>query len=188
MADSKSQGPGRGLAAHVVRDPQNPPELQLLAGFPGASSEEGHTRLYLEPLLSDYVEIPDDAILHVQHLPPEISPLGGAYLWVRRDAQVIHGKAGGERSKAGFLEGRIAQAYGAVPSSPPFCPPSSQPPQCPSEPKDSGTQEGEKTVDPMSPAPHTLVFQAQAALTVQPTPPITLTHLTLPPPLTTVVP
>src|SRR5947208_10258363 len=120
MAESKAQDPDQGLAAHVVRDPRDPPDLQLLVGFPGASSEEGHTRLYLEPLLSDYVEIPDDAILHVQNLPPETSPLGGAYLWVRRDAQVIHGKAGGERSKAGFLEGRIAQAYGVVPSSPPF--------------------------------------------------------------------
>ena len=36
----------------------------LLTGYLGASSEEGHERLYLSPDLSNYVEIPEAAILH----------------------------------------------------------------------------------------------------------------------------
>ena len=86
-----------GFVDQIVKDPNNPPDALLLQGYLGASSEEDHIRLYLDPQLSDYVEIPQDAVLHTVDLPPEQSPLGGSYVWINRDADVTHGKAGGDR-------------------------------------------------------------------------------------------
>src|SRR5581483_7532414 len=95
----------------IVKDPNNPPDTLLLQGYLGASSEEGHTRLYLDPNLSDYVEIPSDAILHTVEIPKDQSPLGGNYVWINRDAEVTHGKVGSDRKKAKFLDGRIQQDF-----------------------------------------------------------------------------
>src|SRR4051794_12521678 len=92
----------------LVPDPANPPNTILLSGFLGASSEDGHTRLYFDAQLSSYVEIPNEGILHSQPMPAEQSPLGGSYVWIQRDAELIQGKAGDQqRPKAKFFEGPI---------------------------------------------------------------------------------
>ena len=95
------------FVSKIVTDPRNPPNTLLLKGYVGASSEEGHVRLYLDNELSEYVEIPEAAILHSQEIPKEKSPIGGSYLWIQRDASLIHGPASAERTKASFLQGRI---------------------------------------------------------------------------------
>ncbi len=106
------------FVSKIVTDPKNPPNTLLLKGYIGASSEEGHLRLYLDSELSDYMEIPEAAILYSQDIPKEKSPVGGSYLWIERDATLIHGPAVTERPKASFLEGRImtGQTGGAVPA------------------------------------------------------------------------
>jgi hypothetical protein len=106
----------------LVADPRQPPNTLLLTGFLGASSDEGHTRLYFDPQLSDYVEIPDDAILHKQDVPAGLSPLGASYVWVRRDATLIHGPIGPDRLKASFLEGRVARDHAAAAAAMPHLP------------------------------------------------------------------
>jgi len=98
------------LIAKLVKDPKAPPDALLLSGLVGASSEEGHSRLYLNGL-DDYVEIPNDAILHTQEIPKDQSPLGGSLVWIKSDAELIHGKVGPHRLKARFLEGRIQQEF-----------------------------------------------------------------------------
>ena len=53
---------GEGAAdfiRQIVSDPKNVPDVMLLTGYLGASSEEGHDRLYLSPDLTNYVEIPE---------------------------------------------------------------------------------------------------------------------------------
>jgi len=95
------------FVSKIVTDPKNPPNTILLRGFIGASSEEDYVRLYLDSELSDYMEIPEAAILYSQDVPKEKSPLGGSYLWIQRDASMIHGPVVAERPKASFLEGRI---------------------------------------------------------------------------------
>jgi len=95
------------FVAKIVTDPKNPPNTLLLKGYIGASSEEGYIRLYLDTELSDYVEIPEAAILYSLEIPKEKSPIGGSYLWIQRDATVIHGPIVAERRSASFLEGRI---------------------------------------------------------------------------------
>lgn len=103
------------FVSKVVTDPKNPPNTLLLKGFIGASSEEGHIRLYLDDELSDYLEIPESAVLYSREIAKEKSPVGGSYIWIQRDATLIHGPVATERPKASFLEGRImtAQASGA---------------------------------------------------------------------------
>jgi hypothetical protein len=95
------------FVSEVVKDPKTPVETLLLHGYAGDSSEAGHTRLYFDPQLSSYVEIPDDAILHSQEIPAAQSPLGGTYVWIKRDTQVIHGQPTPARQKGAFLEGPI---------------------------------------------------------------------------------
>jgi hypothetical protein len=68
---AKSPARGADFVAKIVKDPKNPPKTIMLTGFLGASSEPGHTRLYFDPHLSNYVEVPDDAILHTQEAPGE---------------------------------------------------------------------------------------------------------------------
>lgn len=152
MAEAK----GRRTAAadfvsKIVKDPKQPPNTLLLKGYLGDSSEEGYTRLYLDPQLSDYVEIPADAILHTQDVADD--PLGGSYIWIQRDAEVIHGRLGGDRPKAKFLEGRIYQQYmkgaqfggaRAIPPDTLFCEPT-QHPGCPQ------TVQCEQTKPPLCP-------------------------------------
>src|SRR5258707_7833216 len=94
------------FVAKIVKDPNNPPDTLLLQGYLGQSSEEGHTRLYLDPQLSDYVEIPNDAILHTADVSGGHGVSGASYVWINRDAEVTHGKVGPDRKKAKFLDGR----------------------------------------------------------------------------------
>jgi hypothetical protein len=95
----------------IVSDPKQVPDALLLRGFIGASSEDKHTRLYFDAQLSSYVEIPDDGILHTQELSTDKSPLGGSYVWINKDAVLVHGKASAERTRAKFLEGPIVNDY-----------------------------------------------------------------------------
>lgn len=102
------------FVARLVQDPKDPPGLQLLSGYLGASSEEGHVRLYLDEELSRYAEIPLESIRHARELPPAESPLGGSLLWLDRDAEVMHGRAGEKPGAASFLEGWMTDEYAEV--------------------------------------------------------------------------
>ena len=99
------------FVARLVKDPNDPPDLLLLSGYLGASSEEGHVRLYLDEELAHYVEIPEGAIRHTHEISLEQSPLGGSLVWIERAAEVVHGKVGTERQRATFLEGQIARDF-----------------------------------------------------------------------------
>ena len=105
--------PRDDFIAQLVPDPSQPPLTQLLTGFVGDSSEEGHTRIYLDPELSQYVDVPDHAILHSVQLPAEESPLGGSHVWIRADAELRsgsggeQGEGGGDPNAAGFLHGQL---------------------------------------------------------------------------------
>jgi hypothetical protein len=111
MAEQKGNPKAENFVSKVVKDPKQPPDTLLLMGYLGASSEEGYTRLYFDAQLSSYVEIPGAAILHTQEIPAERSALGESYVWIDRNAELIHGKVGVERPKAKFLEGPIFQEF-----------------------------------------------------------------------------
>src|SRR5262249_589393 len=98
MPENKPRIPEDDFVSKVVKDPKQPPDAILLSGFLGKSSEEGHIRLYFDPGLSQYVEIPNDAILHTQEIPKEASPLGGSNVWINSQAELIYGKVGPQRA------------------------------------------------------------------------------------------
>ena len=104
--------------AKVVGDPAKPQETLMLKGFLGASSEPNHTRIYTDPTLEEYVDIPNGDILHSEPVSKEESALGGNYIWVKKTAEVLTGKAGPDRKKAKFLEGPIAAQAGAAAAGP----------------------------------------------------------------------
>src|SRR5215475_6492459 len=94
----------------IVSDPKAVPDVMLLYGYPGASSEEGHERLYLSPDLAKYVEIPGSAILHRMAAPKEHDPHGGMTLWVRKDAVLIYKMAPAAQALAHYFAGAIQGA------------------------------------------------------------------------------
>ena len=106
---------GASFADRLVADPKNVPDLMLLYGYPGASSEDGHERLYLSPDLANYIEIPASAILHRLAAPKEQDPNGGTTLWVRKDAALIYKMAPAAQALAHFFAGAI-QAQGPAPA------------------------------------------------------------------------
>jgi hypothetical protein len=98
--------------AKAVPDPKNSGGTQLVSGFIGASPEPEHTRIYWDASLGTYVDVKTADILHSEPLPKEQSPLGGSYIWLKRDGQVSFGSAAGQSKKGKFFEGPLMAAYG----------------------------------------------------------------------------
>ena len=106
MATDNSKPKSNPIVGKIVKDPKSPPNALCLRGFVGDSSEEKSIRLYFNPDFSDYVDVPEDAVLHSEPVPEAWSPFGAMYVWIERDAELMHGS---ERIKANFMQGRIFQ-------------------------------------------------------------------------------
>jgi hypothetical protein len=116
MAQSQPRDEGQAeFVRQIVTDPKNVPDVMRLYGYLGASSEENHNRLYLNPDLSVYVEVPTAAILHRVAAPAEQDANGGVTLWVRRDAALIYKSAPAAQALAQYFAGAIAGAAAAAP-------------------------------------------------------------------------
>ena len=99
----------KSFIGRVVGDPANPPDTRLLSGWLGDSGEKGYKRLYTDPELSSYVDIPDDAILHTEPIR-DSQPAGGVFVWIKADAAVKQG--GSAAGRAGrFLQGKVQQDF-----------------------------------------------------------------------------
>jgi hypothetical protein len=95
-APDQPNADGASFVREIVSDPKNVPDVILLYGYLGASSEEGHNRLYLSPDLANYVEIPKEAVLQkiagiqpgwpegARKLPLRPSKLCLSFLWIIR--------------------------------------------------------------------------------------------------------
>jgi len=97
--------------ARVVSDAKNPPETRMLTGWFGDSGEEGYRRLYTDPELNNYVDIPDDAILYSEPLR-DSQPAGCVMVWVKRDAVLKPGGSAASRA-ARFLQGQVTADFSA---------------------------------------------------------------------------
>ncbi|HEY3571709.1 MAG TPA: hypothetical protein VGP73_27525 [Thermoanaerobaculia bacterium] len=103
------------FVARVVKDAKSPPEARLLTGWLGDAAQEGERRLYTNPELSCYIDIPTDAILHTEPVR-DAQPAGCVFVWVQRDAALKPGGSTASRA-ARFLQGQVQQdfASGASP-------------------------------------------------------------------------
>ena len=99
------------LVEHLLPDPsQEHPNVRVLAGFVGNSTQEGNVRLYLTPALDVYLEIPRQAIVKRQSLASEQNPLAGTMLWVKQDADVVlHTRTNLRQRQGRFLAGNLSQ-------------------------------------------------------------------------------
>lgn len=92
----------------LVPDPAaGPPNTTVLHGFLGKSTQSGVWRLYLTEALDEYVEIPEDEILHTQQLPDD----GGTLVWVPKTLALQHVSAQSQQVQADFLGGPITEAH-----------------------------------------------------------------------------
>ncbi len=97
-----------GLADRLVRDPADVPDLRALIGYLGRSSRPRHVRLYLAPDLGEYLEIPEDAVVHKQPLASDERPLAGSAVWVKRAAELIRVRSRSREAQADFLKGALS--------------------------------------------------------------------------------
>jgi hypothetical protein len=74
---------------HVVTDPSDPPTTVMFTGFAGRAVSSDEVRFYLDAELSSFVDIRRDDVLHTQVLPPAQAPLGGQFVWARRNADLV---------------------------------------------------------------------------------------------------
>lgn len=93
----------------LVGDPNNPPKTVLLTGYLGDSSETDHTRLYADAELRSFIDIPNKAILNTQETGDS---LGGHYVWIAEDAELIYAQTQPKRQRGRFFEGGVMQRYG----------------------------------------------------------------------------
>ena len=110
----------------LIADPaQGPPGTTVLTGYLGTSPTDGVWRLYLDPALTEYVEVPEDAIKHVETLPDA----SGTSIWVLSGTPLKHVQTQTQDVQAEFLGGAItdellatspaaAAAPGPVPTPP----------------------------------------------------------------------
>src|SRR5258706_4877318 len=87
-AKPEAKRPPDNFVAKLVPDPANPPNVIRMTGYRGASPQEGSIRLYGNPDLSVYWDIPEADILHEQPVPQDADPLGAVTLWVKRDSKM----------------------------------------------------------------------------------------------------
>lgn len=92
MPDAENKKPDSRRAtdfiSKIVTDPANPPRLMRLNGYKGASSEDGHIRLYANPELSLYFEIPEGDVVYESEVAGA-DPQGMVTLYVKSDSKII---------------------------------------------------------------------------------------------------
>lgn len=111
MAEQKRSGRSKGVPHHplveaLASDPNQPPKKATrLFGYPGPAADAKSTRLWLDTELTNYVDVPDDAILHSQTLDND----EGTNLWVDPTATLTQSATQEQEVQADFLAGSIAQ-------------------------------------------------------------------------------
>jgi len=91
---------------NVRPDPKATDPIIYLCGFLGDSPVEGNVRVYADPQLSSFVDVPRSAILHAVQNTPEEDTLGGSKLWIKQ-ADIANQSPLG----SSYLEGDIYTNY-----------------------------------------------------------------------------
>jgi hypothetical protein len=103
---------------NVQPDPAKPESTIMLSGFVG-HGPEGHTRVYPDPTLGSWYDIPEGDILH--STPIADSKLGGSYIWVRASSEIKPGSAAPAASEAEAVQPQQAAGVGFDPTPRTFC-------------------------------------------------------------------
>jgi hypothetical protein len=95
----------------VQPDPAKPESTIMLSGFVG-HGPEGHARVYPDPTLGSWYDIPEGDVLH--STPIADSKLGGSYIWVRASSEIKPGSAAPAATEA--VQPQQAAAVGINPT------------------------------------------------------------------------
>ena len=119
MAENKGRDrpdlrPDRIVEAVLGRDA--PSNLITLIGFLGESSVRGHHRLFVNPALTCWLDVPDADIVYRHRIPEEEDKYGGrSVLYVKREAVLLKGEVTTAEAEAEFLDGDDAPAVRCEP-------------------------------------------------------------------------
>jgi hypothetical protein len=125
MADDKEQPDltEEEIVRSLVPDPAQPPDVRLLVGFLGRSTQEHLWRLYVTPKFSEYVEFAEADVVHSRTLPAGPgTPLGGTVVWLKRRGNIVRTRTTSREAQADFLQGSIAKRIACPPGGHPFIP------------------------------------------------------------------
>jgi len=95
--------------ARLVKDPNNPPDVVEVTGFIGAAAEQGRTRIYLDTTLRNYVEVMEDAILHVEPVPD--NQLGLSCIFLAASAEIFMPEAAPRAEARNVFGGAVYGDY-----------------------------------------------------------------------------
>jgi hypothetical protein len=98
---------------NVQPDPAKPESTIMLSGFVG-HGPDGHARVYPDPTLGSWYDIPEGDILH--SMPIADSKLGGSYVWVRASSEIKPGSAAPVATEAEAVQPQQAAAVGMNPT------------------------------------------------------------------------
>ncbi|MBE5096796.1 hypothetical protein [Bacillus thuringiensis] len=99
------------IVDHLVFDPSQIPNVMMLSGFLGESSRHGYWRLYSTPELNNYVEFSEADVIHSKPLNTKQFPLGGTFVWVKKDAEIVHTHSMAYKNQSEFLTGDVANTF-----------------------------------------------------------------------------
>ena len=99
----------------LIEDPAGL-DVFVYVGFVGRSQRPGHWRLYLNPEWSDYLEFHSDDVVLARALEPVGHPLGGTFVWLRRDANVLRTRITSRQAQADFLTGDLVRGLWGRPT------------------------------------------------------------------------
>ncbi len=103
------------FVGHVQPDPANPVSTIMLSGFVG-HGPEGHARIYPDPTLGTWYDVPEDDVVHSMPIPD--SKLGGSYVWIKANAPI---KPGTTAAAPAAMEGLPGAQAGAQPLATQVC-------------------------------------------------------------------
>lgn len=99
----------------IVTDPADPPATVMFTGFAGRAASDDEVRFYLDAELSSFVDIRREDVLHTQAFPADQAPLGGQFVWARRDDRVVRTLEEAAARAAGSVPGPTASSWTGVP-------------------------------------------------------------------------
>jgi len=93
----------------------DPADVFVYVGFVGRSQRPGYWRLYLNPEWNDYLEFQSGDVVLARALDRADHPLGGTFVWLRRDANVLRTRTTSREAQADFLNGDLVRGLWARP-------------------------------------------------------------------------
>ena len=107
---SKARIPRDAFVAKVKKAAGHDDPVVKVEGFVGDSPADGYFRLYADPSLNMHIDIPESDVIHYEKMSSEESPLGGAAIWLNKDAVFATGDVEAKnRPQQKFLAGDLAE-------------------------------------------------------------------------------